>query len=153
MGAQPSCSDCGTRPCATTQGQEAMLLLSGISSIKIPWVCSPRVDAQVQSESGCLCGPGLPPVSSPLALISRASWVVLAGSARRVQLLIKADRNLRCYSPTVVWVYSGDSQRPEECVSIGGMRPEPESQRQTGFSQQLGSWQSLRGIPRKGRTG
>lgn len=47
----------------------------------------------------------------------------------------------------------GDSRRPEDCVSIGGTWPEPESQRQTGFSQPHESWQSLRGIPRKRRTG
>lgn len=47
----------------------------------MPWMCSPKMDAQAQHERGCPRGTRLPSIGSSLALISRASWVVLAGSA------------------------------------------------------------------------
>lgn len=48
---------------------------------KMPWMCSPKMDAQAQHECGCPRGTRFPSIGSSLALISRASWVVLAGAA------------------------------------------------------------------------
>lgn len=89
MGTQPSCSGCSMKPCAFYSRAEGHAVVVWHFLHKIPWVCSPKMDAQAQCESGCPRGPRLPSVSSPLALISRASWVVLAGPARKAQLLIK----------------------------------------------------------------
>lgn len=86
------------------KGKEAMQLLSGISSIKCPGYALPSWVLRPNENPDALVVPDFLLSAPPLVLISRASWVVLAGSARRVQLLIKADRNLRCYSPTVIWV-------------------------------------------------
>lgn len=86
----------------------------------------------------CLAAPvraGLPlrPPPPPLAFLPG----FLGGLGRfrpREEVVMKADKNMRCYSPTVICIPLGDPQRPEECVYGGIRRSElEESQRQTGF--------------------